>query len=107
MQVVEVVRLVGFQQADIGSLQEGIAGTAPPDIGLRVVGFGAQLGERLAGRLFRLLHLDAGGFLELAGGHVAPGLIRTADGIDRLRRDRRSKHRTKGQCGGKHDRGFS
>ena len=79
MQVVEVGRPVGLEQADLGGVEEGIAGAAPPQVGLGVGGLGADLRQRLAGGLAHLLHLDAGLRLELLGGQLAPALVGGAD----------------------------
>ena len=65
VQVVDVGRPVGVEQALLGRLQERIAGAAPPDVGLRVGGLGAELRDDLAGALVRLQDLDAGLGLEL------------------------------------------
>ncbi len=79
VQVVEIGRPVGLEQADLGGLEERIAGAAPPQVGLRVGRLGADLRQRLAGGLAHLLHLDAGLRLELLGGELAPALVGRAD----------------------------
>ncbi|MNS84526.1 hypothetical protein D3C72_1183560 [compost metagenome] len=99
-QVIDVGRTVFGQQALLGRLQERIARTAPPDIGLGVVGLGTQLGGDLARALVRLVHLDAGLLGELLGRSLAPGRIGAAQRIDHaLRLGARGKCCQHGGCG--------
>jgi hypothetical protein len=76
-----------------------VAGAAEPDVGLGVVFFGDELGQRLARALERQVDPDAGGLCVDRGDHVAPIGLHRADHVDLLGRHRTRRneqhHRTK------------
>jgi hypothetical protein len=75
-------RLVFEREALLGGLQVRIAGAAEPDVGLGVLAFGDQLGQRLARSLQGHVDLGAGGARIDGGDHVAPLGLHRADDVD-------------------------
>ncbi|MNG15453.1 hypothetical protein D3C84_992820 [compost metagenome] len=102
MQVVDIGRAVRLEQALLGGLQERVAGAAPPEVGLGVGGFGAQLRTDFAGALVGLLHLDAGLAREGRGGRLAPAHVGAAQRVDGALRGglRRPEQESRAQAGG-------
>ena len=76
-------RTVGIYSGPLGCLQVRVAGTAEPDVRLRVRPLRDDLRQRLARPLERHVDLDAGGLREHGLDHVAPLGLHRADDVHR------------------------
>jgi hypothetical protein len=90
LQLIEQRRLVRLGEVLLGGLQVRVAGTAEPDVELRVRLLGGELRDRLARALQREADLDPGLLLELGRDRVAPLGLHAADHVELLRRRRRN-----------------
>src|SRR5206468_8492216 len=72
VELAQIGRLVGFEQAFFRGLQECVARSRPPDVAPWIAAFGLDLGEELTGRFLSGADFDAGRPLEADRHALAP-----------------------------------